>query len=159
MKKLTWFLFLAIFALSCLNEPDCYELNNSSVILYFKVLAAGKDRATISDQYISVGIKSPATVGDTVFYGETISPSVELPLNPKDEQTAFFFDGIYGDNQIVLGYKRQVQFVSEECGERYIFADLKTLEYDFDSVRVVNPTPTAPASINIEIFRCPRQIS
>ena len=50
----------------------------------------------------------------------------------------------------------QVQFVSEDCGERYIFSDLKILEYDFDSVRIVNPTPTAPASTNIEIYRCPR---
>ena len=156
MKKLAWFLFLSIFALSCLNEPDCYQLNNSSIILSFKVLGAGINKATIKDEYPSIGIKSPGTAGDTIFHEESIFSSVELPLNPGDEQTTYFFDGVYADNQIQLGYKRQVQFVSEACGERYIFADLKVLEYDFDSVRVVNPTPTAPASTNIEIFRCPR---
>lgn len=156
MKILTWFLFVSIFIVSCLNEPDCYELNNSSVILSFKVLAAGKDLATIADQFPSIGIQSPATDGDTVFYGQTYVSSVELPLNPTDEQTIFFFDGGYRDHEIQLGYKRKVQFVSEDCGERYIFSDLKILEYDFDSVRIVNPTPTAPASPNIEVYRCPR---
>lgn len=156
MKKLTWFLFFSIFTLSCLNEPDCYELNNSSVILFFKVLAAGKDLATITDQFPSIGILSPTAETDTIFYGQRYVSSVELPLNPKDEQTTFLFDGAYGENKIQLGYKRQVQFVSEDCGVRYIFSDLGVQEYDFDSVRVVNPTPTAPASTNIELYRCPR---
>lgn len=156
MKKLAWFLFLLIFTLSCLNEPDCYQLNNSSVILSFKILGAGTNGASVGDQFLSYGIKSPATDGDTVFYAGEAFSSAELPLNPLEEQTTFFFDGVYGDNKIQIGYKRQVQFVSEDCGERYIYADLKILEYDFDSVRIVNPTPTAPASTNIEIYRCPR---
>jgi Family of unknown function (DUF6452) len=156
MKKLAWFLFLLIFTLSCLNEPDCYQLNNSSVILSFKILGAGKNMATIADLYQSLGIRSPATEEDTVFQNGKAFSSVELPLNPLEEQTTFFFDGVYGDNSIQIGYQRQVQFVSEDCGERYIYADLKILEYDFDSVRIVNPTPTAPASTNIEIYRCPR---
>lgn len=156
MKKLTWFLFLLIFTLSCLNEPDCYQLNNSNVILFFKILGAGKNLATVDDQFLSYGIQSPAADGDTVFYVGKAFSSAELPLNPLDEQTTFLFDGVYGDNKIQMGYTRQVQFVSEDCGERYIFAALEILEYDFDSVRIVNPTPTSPASPNIEIFRCPR---
>ena len=126
------------------------------MILSFKILGAGKNKATVTDQFLSYGIQSPAAIPDTIFYSKPPYSSVELPLNPLEEQATFLFDGVYGDNKIQLGYTRQVQFVSEDCGERYIFADLKILEYDFDSVRIVNPTPTAPASTNIEIYRCPR---
>ena len=154
MKKLGWFVFFSIIAFSCLNEPDCYQLNNSSVVISFKILGAGVKQATIVDQYPVTGIQSPET--DSVFYDYSYVSSVELPLNPLTEETSFSFQGVYGINAIQLGYNRQVQFVSEDCGDRYIFSELKALEYDFDSVRVVNPTPTAPASTNVEIFRCPR---
>jgi len=148
MKKLTWFVFFSIIAVSCLDEPDCFQLNNNSVVIAFKILGAG------ADEFALVGIISPET--DSVFYGYQIVPSAELPLNPLDVQTRYSFQGVYGDNEIQLGYTRQVQFVSADCGERYIFADLKIMEHDFDSARVVYATPTAPASTNIEIYRCPR---
>ena len=148
MKKLAWFVFLFTVAVSCLNEPDCFQLNNNVVVVSFKILGGG------ADQYPLFGILSPET--DSVFNGYEIVGSAGLPLNPLKVETSFNFDGVYEDHVIQLGYKRQVQFVSAECGERYIFTELNVIGHDFDSVRLVNPTPTRPASNNIEVYRCPR---
>lgn len=148
MKKLTWFVFLFIIAVSCLDEPDCFQLNNSNIIISFKILGFG------TDKYHLVGIQTPEV--DGVFYVDTIVSQLQLPLNPLAEDVVFLFAGWYGDNEIQLGYNHQVQFVSAACGERYIFSDLKIIGNDFDSVRLVNSTPTRPPSTNIEIYRCPR---
>lgn len=148
MKKPAWFVFFSFLAISCLNEPDCYLLNNNVIGLYFRVLGFGSDVMPIEN------IQSPAALPG-YFYSDTTLTEFGIELNPIDEEAAFIFD--HGDSvhNLSLTYDRKVQFVSEECGERYIFTDLKVNEYDFDSVQVVNPTPTRPASVNINIFRCP----
>jgi hypothetical protein len=150
MKKTGLFTFTLIVAVSCLNEPDCYQLNNDTVVIYFKIIGGG------TDNYQLTSIQSPDT--DIVFYGDTTVSIIALPLNPKTEETFYTLHGVEGDDTLNFGYKRQVQFVSEECGERYYFQDLDVLEHDFDSVRIVNaiatPTPLPSGAKNIEIYRC-----
>ena len=43
MKKTGLFTFILIVAVSCLNEPDCYQLNNDTVVIYFKIIGGGND--------------------------------------------------------------------------------------------------------------------
>ncbi|HEX6891344.1 MAG TPA: DUF6452 family protein [Chryseolinea sp.] len=150
MKKTGRLTFILIIAVSCLNEPDCYQLNNDTVVIDFKIIGGGGDVVQL------IGVQSPES--DVIFYGDTTVSSIPLPLNPKMEETIYTFQGADGGNTLQFGYKRQVQFVSEECGERYYFQDLNVLEHDFDSVRIVNsipaPTPLPSGAKNIEIYRC-----
>jgi hypothetical protein len=149
MKKTGLFSFVLIIAVSCLNEPDCYQLNNDTVVIDFKILGGGSDVVRLTS------IESPEAV--VIFSGDTAS-RIALPLNPKYEETHYTLHGALGDNMLQFGYKRQVQFVSEECGERYYFQDLNVLGHDFDSIRIVStipsPTPLPSGAKNIEIYRC-----
>ena len=150
MKKTGLFTFVLIIAVSCLNEPDCYQLNNDTAVIYFRIIGGG------SDAFRLTSIVSPES--DSTFYGDTTYSMIILPLNPKTEETHYTIHRADGENILHFGYKRQVQFVSAECGERYYFQNLDVLEHDFDSVRVVNtiptPTPTPASAKNIEIYRC-----
>ena len=150
MKKTGLFTFVLIIAVSCLNEPDCYQLNNDTVVIYFRIIGGANDAIQLKS------VQSPGS--DIIFYGDTTVSSIPLPLNPKAEETFYTILGTDGGNSLQFGYKRQVQFVSEECGERYYFQDLKVLQHDFDSIRIVNtipaPTPLPTGANNIEIYRC-----
>jgi hypothetical protein len=63
-----------------------------------------------------------------------------------------------GETKIIdLAYKVKVQFVSEDCGPRYIFSDLTVSEHNFDSLNLVNSTPGRDGStLNVRIYRCPQ---
>ncbi|HTE30231.1 MAG TPA: DUF6452 family protein [Chryseolinea sp.] len=153
MKKLTWFVFYSIISVSCLDQPDCYQLNNNLIILNFKILGGS------SDAYGIVGIT--ATDTDVVFYQQgpdtvLLTTNAELPLNPLKDDIDFRFYGPEGIDTLGLTYNKQVQFVSADCGERYIFSSMLVSSHTFDSVRVVNSTPGIPPSSNIDIYRCPR---
>jgi hypothetical protein len=150
MNKTGLFTFVLVIAVSCLNEPDCYQLNNNTVVIYFKILGGGSDQVQITS------IQSPDT--DSIFAASTLS-KVVLPLNPITEETLYTLQSTDFTKTLLFGYKRQAQFVSEACGERYYFQSLEVLNHDFDSVRVVNaiptPTPEPAGANNVEIFRCP----
>ena len=149
MRKTGLFTFMLIIAVSCLNEPDCYQLNNNTVVIFFKIIGGGNDQVQL------VSVQSPDT--DSIFAASNPSKIV-LPLNPKNEETLYTLQGTDVTNTLVFGYKRQVQFVSEACGERYYFQELNVLNHDFDSVRVTNaiptPTPEPAGANNVEIYRC-----
>jgi hypothetical protein len=150
MKKTGLFTFLLIIAVSCLNEPDCYQLNNDTVAIDFRIIGGGVDNVFLT------GIQSPAS--DVSFARDTVVQKIPLPLTPKAEETLYTISTAQGDNFLNFGYKRQVQFVSTECGERYYYQELNVLEHDYDSVRVVNTIPvpslSAATSKNVEVYRC-----
>ena len=150
MRKTGLFIFVVAIAVSCLNEPDCYQLNNDTAVIYFKIIGGGSYNVYVKT------VQSPAS--DIIILDDTLGAGIPLPLNPKAEETFFTISTDEGDNFLRLGYKRQVQFVSAECGERYYYQELSVLEHDYDSVRVVNtipaPTPLPAGAKNIEIFRC-----
>ncbi|MBA4058610.1 MAG: hypothetical protein C0490_28095, partial [Marivirga sp.] len=147
MNKLTWFVFLSIIAISCLNEPDCYQLDNDEIIMAFSVMEFGADVDSLKDIQISGA--------DSIFYQNTITSTVLLPLNPNTEELKYIFRWNNGSiDTLLLGYSSQIQFVSDECAQRYVFTNLKALSSSFDSVRLFNATPTYPASTNLVIYRC-----
>lgn len=148
MKKITWFVLFAIIAISCLNEPDCYQLDNSEIIVNFNVLGFAADPDTLLD------VRTSGT--DSVFYQNTIRSSFKLPLNPNTKEQAYIFRWKNGSiDTLFLGYSAQAQFVSADCGARYVFGRLfLPLQSSFDSLRIFNQTPTQPASANIVVYRC-----
>jgi hypothetical protein len=152
VKKLTWFLLFSLFAASCLDQPDCFLLNNDLVGVSFRVIGSSNaDSVTLS----SVDIEGYATIAPT---GEdTLISTIVLPLNYFTESSTFVFNQQDRAGSMNVFYTVQSQFVSEDCGPRYVLSDISYSQTGFDSTRVVNPTPGRDASTrNIEVFRCPR---
>jgi hypothetical protein len=141
-------MFLVI---SCLDQPDCFQLNNNLIGITFRVL--GSTKADTVD-LVSVTLNGV----DQIFFDSVRATGVELPLNLATGQTEVLFKTPSGATfALPLEYLIQKQFVSEDCGSRFILSDLRVANSDaFDSVLVVNPTPGRSASTNVVIFRCPQ---
>lgn len=148
VKKGIWLLVLTIVTGGCLDEPDCYQLNNHLLGIAFKEL---EDSTADTVAITAFGTFDPNLLfleGDT-----TISRLLGLPLNYFQDETTFFFQEPDTLRVLRLGYLSQAQFVSENCGERFVLSELRVLEHNFDSVRLVTDFPTRDGrSIQIEIF-------
>ncbi|MBL0741556.1 DUF6452 family protein [Chryseolinea lacunae] len=149
MNKVAWFIFLALAAFSCLDQPDCFRLDNSEYGIKFRVIGYGSSSDTLASIVIDgTGIVYAA---DTV----PVTNAIALPLSPARQELSYTFTWKNGKvDRLHLGYKAQIQFVSQECGQRYVFTDLTVLETTFDSTHVFNAKPVQPVDVNIEIFRC-----
>lgn len=146
-KKITGFLLLVLITAGCLDEPDCYLLNNNVVGISFKKL---EDSTADTVAVSGFGTVEPPLL----FWGDTTLTRINLPLNYFQDETAFFFDT--PDRMLILrlGYVSQAQFVSENCGEKFVLSSLTVVRHSFDSVRLVTDTPTRDGTtINIEIFQ------
>jgi hypothetical protein len=158
VKKTTWFLILLFFAVSCLDQPECYLLNNNVIGVAFRVMGSGSlDSAKLSQVLINgIPLQNATTkdIFDKTY--DSLVTTVQLPLNYFENSSILTFNSTTANNSIVPTYERQTQFVSEECGPRYILSNLKVLETTYDSIRIVNNSPSRSAdSRHIEIFRCP----
>jgi hypothetical protein len=86
---------------------------------------------------------------------DTIVISFGSRLNYFVEEGSFTFQGEEKTNNLAFAYIVKNQFVSEECGSSFVLSDLRVTDHDFDSVRVINSSPTKTGGPNIEIYRCP----
>jgi hypothetical protein len=154
IKNTAWFVFFVLLASACLDEPDCYSLNNNIVGIAFKRMSTNR-----ADTVYFSSIKADGT--ETIFLnnatGTAVSGINSLPLNYYQNETTFHFDGLDKMYDLRLGYSAKAQFVSKDCGERFVLTGLNPIAFNFDSVRVVNAIPKAgnTSDIQLEIFRCP----
>jgi hypothetical protein len=153
IKKTGWFLFFLLMAAACLDEPECFSLNNNLVGVIFKKLSDKK-----ADTVFFATIKADGTT--TLFAEDSAMTGYEtLSLNYFQDSTVYHFQGANRAYTLPLHYSARPQFVSEDCGERFVLAGLRARKNPagFDSVRVVNNTPKKRFSsgTNIEIYRCP----
>ena len=147
VKKGAWLLILTILAAGCLDEPDCYLLNNQNIGISFKKL---EDSSTDTVAVTGFGTLDPPLL----FWTDTAISRLYLPLNYFQDETSFFFENPEEVDVLRLGYVSQAQFVSENCGEKFVLSSLRVLEHTFDSVRLVTDVPTRePNTIHIEIFQ------
>lgn len=151
IKRTLWFFFFALLAISCLDQPDCFSLNNNIVGITFKRLS--NNRAdTIGWETITpdgAGIEYIPSASSVTF--------VNVHLNPFANSTTFAIKAGEKIYDLRIDYLSRPQFVSEDCGEKFVITDLKVSSEAFDSVRVAAPTPKSQpvAGTNIEVFRCP----
>jgi hypothetical protein len=152
IKKLAWFGFFGLLSVSCLDDPDCYNLSNNIIGISFKKIADGQ-----ADTVAVIGITMDGT--DSIFSQTTLATGVYLPLNYLANQSTIVVErlGILGPftNTIVLSYDAKAQFVSEDCAERFVVSKLEVASSDFDSTNLVSNTPTKNPSTNINVYRCP----
>ena len=140
MKKLSWFIFFLILTVSCLDEPDCFQLHNNIIGVTFRVIGTGQvDTLLLKD----------ATNKWVLVTSFTDS------LNYFANEGTFIFEEKKRTRTLSFAYNIKNQFISEECGSSFVLSDLRLLEHEFDSVRIVNSSPTKTGGANIDIYRCP----
>lgn len=151
LKKTGWFAFLLLLAISCLDEPDCFSLNNNVIGIAFKKMSDSK-----ADTVVLISVTAEGT--DSVFRANTILTGIDkLPLNYYQGETVFYFQDLDSARVLHLGYSAKSQLVSEECGERFVVTGLQVLNHAFDSIRIVSATPKRSdgGGTHLEIYRCP----
>src|SRR5690606_9823099 len=149
IKKVALFVCLGLVVAACLDNPDCYNLNNNLVGISFRKMFDGK-----GDTVALLSVTASGT--DSIFQEYVLANGMMLPLNYLSQQTTFYFQRPDGSFQtLVLGYKAQTQFVSEDCGERFVLSDLNILSHDFDSARVAFATPVSESGTHIALYPCP----
>ena len=150
LKNIFFLLFLGFFTSACLDDPDCFQLNNNLIQIGFRKMFDGKP-----DTVILEGISALGT--DSIFYPFRIinDGKINLNLNFLQQETAFSF--VFPDQikNLALGYSSKIQFVSPECGERFELNDLVVNLSDFDSIRFVSHQPGKTPHRNLDIYRCP----
>jgi hypothetical protein len=152
MKRVIWFTFFLIMAMSCLDQPDCYRQNVNLMGISFRKMYDGK-----ADTVIVYKAYSGDAVKDTLFYDSTrqATTALSVPLDYLKDHTSFTIklDRVY---DLQVNHKSKIQFVSTECGSRFVVSDLAIAGSTFDSIRLVSNTLSNPAHVNIEVYRCPR---
>jgi len=148
VRKSAWFLVLVMVAAACLDEPDCYLLNNYVIGISFK-----KIENSTADT-VSLTAYGPLEPPLAFYLGDTAISRVFLPLNYFQEETSYVFQNGDSVDLLQLEYLSQAQFVSEDCGEKFVLSNLRVADHTFDSVRLVVDVPTREGNtINIEIFQ------
>jgi hypothetical protein len=157
VKKTTWFLFFLLFAISCLDEPECYLLNNNVIGISFRVMGSNRlDSVRINRILVNdLVYRTPSGEPWDLTEGLRVT-GFQVPLDFINGETTFNITAGELTNILKANYQAQVQYVSEECGPRYILSNLDVSQQTFDSLRIVNRTPSRDGSSrHIEIFRCP----
>jgi hypothetical protein len=153
MRNWCWVIIVTVIASSCLDDPNCIRTGDTALVISFKKLADGK-----ADTVVLYNISAEGS--DSIFYKKSTEPdkldtlngSALLAVNPYADETLFTFLFQTGVVTLKVGYRNEVQFISEECGSDRIQSHLKILETQFDSVRVVNPVLSINRTPNIEIY-------
>lgn len=153
VKKTGWFLFFVLMAAACLEEPECFSLNNHLVGIAFKKMSDNR-----ADTVVFTSVTADGTDNAFISAPTAMTGIDKLSLNYFQDSTIFHFtapDRIY---DLDLRYLAQAQFVSEDCGHRFVLGNLRSgAGTSFDSVRILNPVPkpNLATGTNIEIYRCP----
>ena len=147
VKKLAWLLVLTVITAACLDEPDCFNLNNDVIGISFKKL---EDSSTDTMSLVAYGVVEPPLLAGL----DTAISRTYMFLNYFEDETTYFFETSDTLHLLRLGYISQAQFVSENCGEKFVLSRLRVLESSFDSVRLVRDTPTSDGgTVHLEIFQ------
>ncbi|HEY8938438.1 MAG TPA: DUF6452 family protein [Cyclobacteriaceae bacterium] len=157
MKRVVWFALFLVIGVSCLDQPDCFRQDLNLIGISFRKMYDGN-----ADTVALLNVSASAT--DSIFYEKVYGTTFSLPLNYLSTTTTFaieqlvrdYLDGIAQYDTMVLKHSSKAQFVSEDCGERFVVSNLELLRSTYDSIQVVSSSPGNPAHINIKIYRCPR---
>ncbi len=144
MKKLSWFAFFVILTVSCLDEPDCFQLHNDIIGITFRVIGTGQGDSVVLKDY-----------KDDWVTVTSFEDSLNYFVNERTYDFEDTLDGKTRKRKLSFAYTIKNQFISEECGSSFVLSDLRILNHEFDSVRVVNSSPTKTGGPNIDIYRCP----
>ena len=151
MKNWGWIFFIAVLISSCLDDADCLRNADPVLVISFKNLSTNQADSLVFFNVTAAGSDSVFYKTDEPDEKDTLS-TVLLSVNPFENETLFTFFLESDEITLRVGYKNEIRFVSEECGSERVQYNLKILETEFDSARVINPVLTNKRTANIEIY-------
>lgn len=144
-------LVLFLFALAaCEDEPGCVSDNTNLVKIGFYQI--DDTTARNADE---VAITAINLIGGPSEVVNTTSSAIQLPLNPSTNTTTFEIVRASGETEtVVLGYQREQQLISPDCGPEQRYFGLTIDATTFDAFRVVEPELGSITGTNIELYTC-----
>jgi hypothetical protein len=142
---------LAWYMWSCRNDLDCTNTASNAARIVFIDTTNGEIASITFDSVLIMNI------ADTILYDSlNISDTLQLPLDPFNDETMFLFYSKIGDSipesdSLQLGYSITERLISEDCGAVQVFNNLDTIFHTFDSVYIENPNVRITNEINLRI--------
>jgi hypothetical protein len=85
---------------------------------------------------------------EVAFVSSSSTSQIFLPLDYLNDTTYYAIQIADTTYTLNLAYNSQTEYVSEDCGERYVLSSLTVAEHTFDSVNVVSAVPGVNSSAN-----------
>jgi hypothetical protein len=151
IKKSGWFLILVLLTASCLDDPECFSLNNNIVGISFKKMS-NRQADTVF-----VGMLTANGTDSSFLAAPALVSGIDLPLNYFRDTTDYQFYSYDQTHDLRFVYDSKAQFVSTDCGERYVLTNLRAISSSFDSLRILNTSPKSDNQngTTLEVYRCP----
>ena len=149
VRKSSWILCLCVLSISCLEQPDCYNLTNNSIDISFRKMFDGTlDTVVMLDNRI-VGL-------DSSFSTTTDPPTRQtFPIDYTVTRQEMELVDVERTRRIAIGYTVQKQFVSDVCTPRFFISNLQNLPESSDSVKILSSI-AGEGGPHVAVYRCPR---
>lgn len=149
VRKSSWILCLCVLSISCLDQPDCYNLTNNSIDISFRKMFDGTlDTVVMVDNRI-VGL-------DSSFSTTTDPPTRQtFPIDYTVTRQEMELVDVERTRRIAIGYTVQKQFVSDVCTPRFFISNLQNLPESNDSVKILSSI-AGEGGPHVAVYRCPR---
>ena len=162
LKKIIILLVYVLSALSyaCAPEPICLDQTPEIKLDFLKEVYSNTDSATFINDTTIAFVEVAALGTDSIFVVQDTTFSLTLPLNAAASQVEYLFRTVdvfdtLGEinHTMQIGYLREQQLVSEDCGPVQLYSELELVGGTFDSVAIVNNTIDPDTDVNIEVYR------
>ncbi len=147
--KLFSALFCAVLTISCQRECGPILVSNA-VVRFITEDNNGTLAKSIDSLYVF-----PVGLEDSVLYSWARNiNSIRLPLSPISDSTAFVMKFNDITEIVKFYYKRQLYFISEECGfsVNYLIDSVKYTNSKIVSVVIINPKVQATHEEHIRFY-------
>ncbi len=144
MKKLFLIFSLGLF-LSCNDIENC-DTNDEQDFMVLRFF----DLATQSTK--KVGFTITASDSPYQFVPFDDSTGIGLPLNPNTDQTSFLFTSDTSIFELVISYDLQLSLFDDACDPSFVFSNLDTVSYTFDSLSIPGTITNRQLDTNVEVF-------
>ncbi|MEM6524068.1 MAG: DUF6452 family protein [Bacteroidota bacterium] len=145
-KRSIYFVIVLLTFTSCQDEADCISVTTDFANLQFYKI---QDNELDTVDFISL---KPLLSDSILLADTTINGTIQLPINPNTESTAYAFETEFGLDTLILGYNTSTRLIAEDCGIEVIIFELKELRNDFDSIRIVNDVLIEDINEDIRIY-------
>lgn len=136
-----------MIAASCQDIESC-DANDEVSYMVVDFL----DHETGSPKKQGFTITSASSPYEFVPFSDSLG--VALPLDPNKNSLVFFFDslGTTVHYELEVSYEVQVSIFDEKCDPSFVFSNLDTLRYSFDSVAIPGRITNRQIETNVQVY-------
>lgn len=144
MKKLL--IILLIGGMSACSDIENCDTNDEQDFMILRFF----DLETQTTKEVGFTI----TGSDTPFQFEptTDFSAIGLPLNPSASSTGFVFTSDTSNFELVISYDLELSIFDDACDPSFVFSNLDTVSYTFDSLSIPGTITNRQLETNVEVF-------